>query len=263
MERLGRAHELILESAGEGIYGLDRTGNTTFVNPAAAKMLQWSAEELVGRSMHAVLHHSKSDGSPYPAEECPIYAVLRDGIARTVDQEVFWKKDGSSLAVEYVSTPIREHGELVGAVVVFKDITERKQAEKALRESEERFRQVTEHIREVFWMSDPEKNQILYISPAYEEIWGRTCASLYASPRSWLDAIHPEDRDRVLAAELSKQVPGLYKEEYRIIRPDGSIRWIQDRAFPICDASGAVYRIAGIAEDITERKTGSQAYGRL
>lgn len=256
LERTNLQQQLILDSAGEGIYGLDREGKATFVNRAAACMLRWDAAELIGSRMHAILHHSKPNGSPYSAEECPIHSVITDGVTRAGDDAVFWRKDGSSFAVEYVSTPIRECENLVGAVVVFKDITERKQAEHALRESEERFRQVTENIKDVFWMSDPEKNQILYVSPAYEEIWGRTCASLYASPRSWLDAIHPGDRDRVLAAALSKQVPGLYKEEYRIIRPDGSIRWIQDRAFPIRDVSGTVYRIAGIAKDITERKTG-------
>lgn len=139
------------------------------------------------------------------------------------------------------------------------DITERKRAEQALRESEERFRQVVENIREVFWMSDPEKDQILYVSPGYEQIWARTCESLYASPRSWLESIHPEDRARVLDASLTKQASGQYNEEYRIIRPDGSIRWILDRAFPIWDASGEVYRVAGIAEDITERKEREKA----
>lgn len=103
-------------------------------------------------------------------------------------------------------------------------------------------------------MTDPEKNRMIYVSPGYEDIWGRTCESLNASPRSWLEAIHPDDRDRVLLAALTKQITGAYDEEYRIVRPDGSTRWIWDRAFPIRDASGHVYSIAGIAEDITERK---------
>ncbi|MBI4402503.1 MAG: PAS domain S-box protein, partial [Nitrospirae bacterium] len=144
---------------------------------------------------------------------------------------------------------------------------ERKRAEAALRESQEQFRQLAENIREVFWMTDPEKNRMIYISPGYEDIWGRSCESLYASPRSWLEAIHPDDRDRVLASALTKQVGGEYDEEYRIVRPDGLIRWIQDRAFPIRDRSGAVYRIAGIAEDISERVQAQEAlrnaYGKI
>lgn len=254
LERLSRYHAMILDSAGEGIYGLDHDGRTTFVNHAAAQLLQWSPEELRGKPMHRLLHHSRADGSPYPAAACPIYAALRDGSVHAVDDEVFWRKDGTCFPVEYVSTPIREGGRVVGAVVVFKDITARKRVEQALRESEERFRQVTEHINEVFWMTDPDKKQMLYISRGYEEIWGRTCASLYAAPQSWMDAIHPEDRARVEKA-AGMQADGGYTEEYRVIRPDGSIRWVRDRAFPIKDASGVVYRIAGIALDITTFKS--------
>jgi PAS domain S-box-containing protein len=123
-----------------------------------------------------------------------------------------------------------------------------------LRASEERFRQVTESIREVFWMSDIEKNQIVYVSPGYELIWGRSVASLYDNAHDWIDAIHVDDRERIRRAALTKQAGGEYDEEYRIVRPDGDIHWIRDRAFPVRDADGNVYRIAGIAEDITERK---------
>ncbi len=120
--------------------------------------------------------------------------------------------------------------------------------------SEHHYRQLAESIREVFWMTDPAKNQIVYVSPGYEAIWGRTCESLYASPRDWIEAIHPDDRQRVLEAALTKQMSGQYDEVYRIVRGDGSVRWIQDRAFPIRDDSGKVFRIAGLAEDITGRK---------
>lgn len=136
---------------------------------------------------------------------------------------------------------------------------ERKQAEAALRESQERFRQLAESIREVFWMTDVQKNQMIYISPGYEEIWGRSCESLYAAPRSWLDAIHPDDRPRVLEAAMTKQIAGEYDEEYRIVRLDGVIRWVRDRAFPIRNDLGLVYRIAGVAADITERKQAQEA----
>ncbi|MDX8411433.1 MAG: sigma 54-interacting transcriptional regulator [Mariprofundaceae bacterium] len=130
-----RQKKLILEAAGEGIYGLDRQGNTTFVNPAAADMLGWEADALIGQPMHALLHHTKPDGSPFPKEECPIYAAFMDGAVHHVDDEVFWRKDGSSFPVEYTSTPMREQGKLSGAVVVFKDVTERRRAEQELRQA--------------------------------------------------------------------------------------------------------------------------------
>ena len=133
LEELRRDRDLILSSAGEGIYGLDEKGLTTFVNPAAAEMLGWEPEELLGKSQHAVIHHTHADGSAYAAVNCPIYAAFSDGAVHRVDDEVFWRKDGTSFPVEYVSTPILhpEDG-LVGAVVTFRDITERKAAEVAL-----------------------------------------------------------------------------------------------------------------------------------
>jgi PAS domain S-box-containing protein len=122
-----------------------------------------------------------------------------------------------------------------------------------LHQSQEYLRQITENIDSVFWMTDLEKTQILYVSPAYQRIWGYSCQELYQSPQKWLDSIHREDLPRILASE-SKQIDGEYNEQYRIIRCDGEIRWINDRAFPICDQEGNIYRIAGIAEDITQRK---------
>jgi PAS domain S-box-containing protein len=253
LDRLRHLHEVILTQAGEGLYGLDAAGLTTFVNPTAARLLGYEPSELIEQPMHTRLHHSRLDGSPYPVEICPIYASLRDGTVHRVTVDVFWRKDGTSMPVEYVSTPIIEKGVVAGAVVVFRDITERREAEQAIEESQERFRQLAEHIKEVFWITDPTKNRFIYISPGYEDVWGRSCDSLYASPHSWQEAIHPEDQLRVQAA-IGRQPLGTYHEEYRILRPDGSMRWIWDRAYPIHDAAGSVYRIVGLAEDVTDRK---------
>ncbi|MEQ9617697.1 MAG: sigma 54-interacting transcriptional regulator [Deltaproteobacteria bacterium] len=135
IEKLKKQNELILNSAGEGIYGLDSNGITTFVNPAAAQMIGWELEELIGKPQHQILHHTKPDGTPYPNTECPIYAAFKDGKIHSVKNEVFWRKDGSSFPVEYVSTPIWEYGNLVGAVVVFRDVTNEKIAEEKLRKA--------------------------------------------------------------------------------------------------------------------------------
>lgn len=140
-----------------------------------------------------------------------------------------------------------------------RDIAERERAERALRESEQRFRQLAENIQEVFWITDPAKRQMLYVSPAYERIWGRTCESLYAAPEAWLDAVHPEDRERVRRVATTRQTTGDYDEVFRIVRPDGSVRWIRDRAFPVRDEAGELYRIVGTAEDTTHQVLTEQA----
>ncbi|MGA1876165.1 MAG: MASE3 domain-containing protein [bacterium] len=129
LERSTYWNNLILEAVGEGIYGVDVQGNTTFVNQAALVMTGFKAEEFIGRHQHEILHHSRVDGSPYPAEECPIYASIKDGLSHQMSGEIFWRKDGASFPVEYLSTPIKEKGRIIGAVVVFRDISDLKKVE--------------------------------------------------------------------------------------------------------------------------------------
>ncbi|MGB7441456.1 MAG: PAS domain S-box protein [Coleofasciculaceae cyanobacterium] len=146
-------------------------------------------------------------------------------------------------------------GNVLRMVGTHTDISDRKQAEAALRSSEEKFRQLAENIREVFFLTTPDLNQVLYISPAYEEVWGNSTKSLYEQPHSWFDLVHGNDRERVAVAfrgNLQKEQD--FEQEYRIVRPDGSVRWVWVRAFPVLNELAVVERIAGIAEDITERK---------
>lgn len=137
-------------------------------------------------------------------------------------------------------------------LVVTRDITERKRIEQALRHSEEKFRQLAETVEEVFWMSNAEFNQVLYVSPAYEQMWGRSCQSLYADFNSFIEAVHPADLPKIIAV-LNQKVK-TFELEYRIIHPDGSMRWILCRSFPVYSESGEIYRRVGIVRDITERK---------
>lgn len=131
---LERQHNLILDSVAEGIYGVDTRGNSTFVNKAMERMTGWTSGDLIGKNQHEYLHHTRADGSPHPASECPVYATFRDDSARYVEDDVFWRKDGSSFPVEYSSTPVHDdRGEVIGAVVVFRDTTERKQSEERIR----------------------------------------------------------------------------------------------------------------------------------
>ncbi len=121
-----RENHLLLDAAGEGIYGVDAKGNTTFVNPAAERILGYSAEELAGRNMHKMVHHSHGDGSHYEVEECPIFAAFRDGAVHRVENEVFWSKSGKPIDVEYTSTPIRDNEQIIGTVVIFRDVSQKK-----------------------------------------------------------------------------------------------------------------------------------------
>jgi PAS domain S-box-containing protein len=131
------------------------------------------------------------------------------------------------------------------------EIAERIRAQRELQSSEERFRQLAEHIDEVFWIIDADTAEVLYVSPGFEKLWGHACGSLYQQPRSFLDSIHPEDRARI-SASLDRVSRGDYDEQFRVVRPDGEIRWVRTRAFPVYDEQGRVYRVAGISEDVTE-----------
>jgi PAS domain S-box-containing protein len=127
---VSQLQQLILDAAGEGIYGIDRNGKTTFGNESATRILGWHTEDIIGKPSHDVHHHSHADGSPYPREECPIYAAIHDGLVHTEQNEVFWHTNGQPVPVEYTSTPILRDGKIDGAVVVFRDISVRKLREK-------------------------------------------------------------------------------------------------------------------------------------
>lgn len=147
-QEIEKENQLILKAAGDGIYGVNAEGVTTFVNPAASKMLGFNSEELVGKNMHALVHHSHADGSHYDHHECPIYAAFRDGIIHRVEDEIFWRKDGTAIAVEYTSTPILDDGKPVGAVITFRDISQRKKAEAELRQALKEVQQLKQQLED-------------------------------------------------------------------------------------------------------------------
>ena len=145
---LHRLHQLILKAAGEGIYGLDCQGKATFVNEAAVRILGWKEQEVIGISIHDLHHHTHLDGRHYPTEECPIYAALKDGEVHQVDDEVFWHSEGHAVPVEYTSTPIWENGKLSGAVVIFRDISERVRMEEEREKAFEEIKRLKEQLEQ-------------------------------------------------------------------------------------------------------------------
>jgi PAS domain S-box-containing protein len=229
----------------------DFDGRLHWVSPNWERTIGWTARELTDRPYLDFVHEDDREATRAEA------ARLASGGETVKFENRFRCKDGTYRWISWKARPsVSQRLIHAGAT----DITERKQAEEALRESEERFRQLAENVHAVFWMSDLRKTRILYISPAYETIWGRSCQSLYEQPLSFADAIHPADRGRVLALSLERQARGETADvEYRIVRPDGAVRWIRDRGFPVRDSTGRAYRMAGIAEDITETRNDQEA----
>jgi len=150
-EKMEKINELLLEGAVEGIYGLDMDGKTTFVNPAGASMVGYTAEEMIGKPQHTLIHHTKANGDPYLREDCHIYAAFMDGKVHHEENEVFWRKDGSCFPVEYTSRPIMEGDKITGAVVTFSDITERKQAEEELQKINKKSDTALELTKSGYW----------------------------------------------------------------------------------------------------------------
>ncbi len=251
MAKLSYQNELLLNSAGEGIISLDSEGRHTFVNPAASRMLEYSIDEMLGQSSHEMWHHTQADGTPYPGEDCPIYAAIKQGTAKRVDDEVFWRKDGSFFPVEYMSTPIIEQGKPAGAVVTFLNITKRKEAEESLRRSEERYRDLFENANDLIQAVNPE-GRFLYVNRAWRQALGYSeedlagitlfdvlckegqgnCRELFA------EVLQGRDIDRVEAIFITK--------DKRQIIVEGSVSARSE--------NGRIVSSRGIFRDITDRK---------
>lgn len=253
LEQLARRTQTILDSAGEGIFGLDRAGRITFINATGAALLKTAAEDLVGLHGYTNHHHSRKDGSPYPLHECPIYAALRDGTAHHIEDEVFWRSDGSSFPVEYTSTPLREGDEIVGAVVTFNDISGRKRAEAVLQESEERFRLVFENSGIGIALVDPAGHPIKS-NRVLQQIVGYSQMEL--SGMSFTEFTHPGDveKDWGLYAELLEGKRESYSMDKRYIRKDGQVIWARLTVSLVRNADGKPEYAIGTVEEITERK---------
>ncbi len=383
--------EAVMANIKEGLYTLDASGLVTYVNPAAQTLLGWSAGDLLGKRMHEIIHYRHADGTPFPAKTCPALQVLQEGRTLVEHPDVFIRKDGTCFEVVYSSAPMWADDRISGLVLVFRDVSEKRQTERALleseqrfrtmaeavpcflfetdgdgwntwtsegwcqftgqtqeqvrghgwadalhpddraanlgrwtdcmrdgvpfesrqrlrrhdgyyawviakalpvrneqgaiyrwlgsvtdvddmargeealRDSEERFRQIADTTDYVFWVMGVAPERILYVSPAFERLWQQPAKALYENPGLWTDAIHPDERasvQRLFEQWLAHPDNKTFGVEYRIVRPDGTIRWIADRGHVIRDAQGQVYRMTGIARDVTDVKVAERALRR-
>jgi len=225
------------------------------------ELVNRGARENLGYSMTELKELTPVDIKPEFTEPqfLELVSPLVNGESRVlVFETIHRRKNGTTYPVEVHLQLSRVGGRAVFAAIV-SDITERQQTQTALLESEARFQQLAKHILEVFWLRDVDTGKILYVSPAYERIFGRTSESLYESPPAFLESVHPDDREDVEAGlRHARDQP--IEIEYRINRHDGAVRWIRSRAFPVDDDYGA--RIAGISEDVTDRREAAQALRR-
>jgi PAS domain S-box-containing protein len=249
--------ESVLDNAPIGVVVKDsKTLRFTLWNPAATSLLEFSTDEVIGKTDYDLFSQEEADSFRATDQE-----VLATGKVLNIHGECVRTKAGIAKILHTVKARVCGKDGVPQHLLAFtEDITQEKLAEEALQQSEEKFRQLAENIQEVFFLLSADGQQVLYVSPAYERVWGMPCQSYYDNPEAWLERIHPEDYDRVaLAFQQQNQNHAVYNEEYRIIRPDGSLRWIWARTYFLFDEAGQPYRIAGIAEDVTERKQSEEA----
>jgi formate hydrogenlyase transcriptional activator len=249
---------LILDSAAEAICGCDSVGTCLFSNSSAARMLGYDdPAELLGKNMHALEHHTRKDGTPYPPEECPIYIGLQKGASVHRDDEVYWRRDGTSFPVEYWSHPVVREGRTLGAVITFIDITERKQAEAALRKSERELRTIIETIP-AFVVSALPDGSVDFLSQSLLDYTGVSREQWLGW--GWREIAHPEDADRVVnkwGVALALGEPLEVEVRYR--RADGKYRWYLGRQVPLRDDKGNIVKWYGTLHDIEDQKQAEAA----
>ena len=250
---------LILDSAAEAIFGCDPEGTCLFSNRAAACLLGYDdPTELLGKNMHALEHHTRVDGTPYPIEECPIYIGFQKGQGVHRDDEVYWRKDGTSFPVEFWSHPIFRDGRTLAAVITFIDITERKQAEEALRKSEERWRSVYENSAIGLALTDL-NGRFLATNSAYQKMLGYTEEEF--RKLTFLDITYEDHRESNwdLITELFEGKRKQFQIEKQYWRKDGSLIWVSNNVSLVPGTENVPRFIMALSEDITERKRAEEA----
>lgn len=260
-EAQGRLLEAAVVNGNDAIVIIEAQGlddplrwRMVYVNEAFTRMSGWSADEIIGKTL-PTLYGEKTSSTQIDR----ICTALRDGSSIRTEFINYHKNGYCTYWVEVNIAPIAYcEGKITHFVCTQRDITERKLAEEALRASEELFRQIAENTRLVLFVRDLKQDKVIYVNSAYEKIWGRSRDRLYENSKDFIEAIHPQECERVIAALKTFDQGHVYSQEYRILRPDGEERWIWTRAVPVKNELGE-YRIFGISEDITEQKRATEA----
>jgi PAS domain S-box-containing protein len=251
ISQLSNQNQLILDTAGEGIVGLDAHGVVTFINPAAASMTGFEANELLGHDLHKIIHHSLPDGSSYPLESCPMHRTIWHGVTCKMRDELFWRKDGTNFPCSYSSTPIVKNGNISGAVIIFRDISERKYAETMLRNNEEHFRLLIENSSDVITVLDG-FGVIRYASPSLARILGYAPKEL--KNKKVCELVHPDDFNDVVD-EFGRsfiETGASFSVQMRCHHKDGSWKIIHTIGKSFLDRKGKLSTIVN-SQDITAR----------
>lgn len=243
----------LLERTHDLIQSVDPEGRFTYVNESWRKTLGYTQDEVKNLNLFDII-------SPASRKHCAdAFLRISEGEFIPFMEVEFMTKSGGTVLLEGSALPRKKGDNVIATQSFLRDITQRKMTELALEETSTRFRQMAENIEEVFWMFDCREQRIVYVSNAFEPIWGRSIADLLKDNSIYISSLAEADRP-VMTDSLKKQAAGQRTEiEYRVIRPDGSVRWILDRSFPIFDKSGTLIRTTGIAADITERKLAEEA----
>ncbi len=251
MESSSKYGRLLLDSTSNGIFGVDCNGKTTFVNNYMLRRTGWSENDLIGKKIHEIVHHSKDDGSPYQYHDCPIIWVLNKGETHHVLDDIFWCKDGSFFQAEYTVTPIVENGTPEGAVVVFKDITDRMKTESGLRESEERLQAIINNTTAVITLKSPDGRYML-VNKRFEEIFNISSYDILGL--SDFD-IFPATQAAVFKSHDMAALESDSQQEFieEIMQDDGLHTYLSVK-FTLTRNDGTPYAICNVATDITERK---------
>ena len=245
----------VTELAIEGIILANQNGEIISWNKGAQSIFGYTEDEVLDKEIAFLMPERYRDDHRKGLQR--VTSTGKSSLAGKMLELVGKRKDGTEFPLELsLTTWTTPQERLYNAII--RDITERKHAEALFRESEEKFRLVTETIQDVFGLSTPELDRILYVSPAYAQLWERSIDELYESPLSWVEAIHPEDRERILGT-FEEFAQGRFDHEYRIVRLDESVRWIRDRGYPSRDENGNVQFMVGVARDITRQKRAEEA----